>query len=116
MLDHELGAAHSRGDRAVSADQFKRLMPSTRLIEQGSDDRGDVGAGDGASGDRRGREADPAGGGSVGEAAGAAGPRDAEPSPPATDVQQAQQNNVPTIDIAHQPDQNNHSHSQFQYM
>src|SRR5215831_17961930 len=46
-------------------------MPGTRLIEQGSDDRGDVGAGDGATGNRRGREPDPAGGRSVGEAAGA---------------------------------------------
>ncbi len=38
MLDHELGAAHCRGDRGVSADELKRLMPGTRLIEQGSEE------------------------------------------------------------------------------
>jgi hypothetical protein len=46
-------------------------MPGSRLVEQGSDDRGDVGTGNRATGDRRGRELDPAGGRSVGQAAGA---------------------------------------------
>src|SRR5215471_19475069 len=46
-------------------------MAGTGLIEQGSDDRGDVGAGDGTTGDWRGREPDLAGGSGVGEAAGA---------------------------------------------
>ena len=36
---------HGRGDRAVSADQLKGLVPGTGLVEQGSNDRGDVGAG-----------------------------------------------------------------------
>jgi hypothetical protein len=62
-------AAHGRGDWAVSADQFKRLVPGTRIVEQRSDDRCDVGAGDRATRDRPGRELDPAGGRSVGEAA-----------------------------------------------
>jgi hypothetical protein len=53
---------HGRGDRAVPADQFKRLVPGTRLVEQGSDDRGDVGARDCAIGGWRGRQPDPAGG------------------------------------------------------
>jgi hypothetical protein len=60
---------HGRGDRAVSAGQLKRLVRGARIAEQGSDDRGDVGAGDRATGDRRGCEPDPAGGRSVGEAA-----------------------------------------------
>ena len=38
------------GDRAVSADQPERLVPGTWLVEQGSYDRGDVGAGDSARG------------------------------------------------------------------
>jgi hypothetical protein len=38
------------GDRAVSADQLERLVPGTWLVEQGSYDRGDVGAGDSARG------------------------------------------------------------------
>ena len=44
-------------------------MSGTRIVEQGSDDRSDVGAGDRATGDRRGGQLDPAGGSSVGEAA-----------------------------------------------
>jgi hypothetical protein len=36
---------HGRGDRGVSAGQLERLAPGTRIIEQGSNDRGDVGAG-----------------------------------------------------------------------
>ncbi len=51
---------HGRGDRAVSAGQLERLVPGTWLVEQGGDDRGDVGAGDRARGERRGREPDPA--------------------------------------------------------
>jgi len=42
---------HGRGDRAVSAGQLERLVPGTRIVEQGSNDRGDVGAGDRATGD-----------------------------------------------------------------
>ena len=60
---------HGRGDRAVSADQLKGLVPGARLVEQGRDDRSDVGAGDRATGDRRGCEPDLASGESVGEAA-----------------------------------------------
>ena len=60
---------HGRGDWAVSADQLKRLVPGTRFVEQGGNDRGDVGAGDRAASDRRGCEPDPAGGRSVGQAA-----------------------------------------------
>ncbi len=60
---------HGRGDRAVSADQLKGLVPGTRFVEKGHNDRGDVGAGDRAAGNRRGSEPDPAGGRSVGEAA-----------------------------------------------
>ena len=40
---------HRHGDRNVPADQFQRLMPGTRLIEQGGNDRGDVGAGNRAT-------------------------------------------------------------------
>ena len=57
------------GDRGVSADQLERLVPGIRVLEQGGNDRGDVGARDRAGRDRRGREPDPAGGRSVGEAA-----------------------------------------------
>ena len=60
---------HGRADLAVSAGQLERLVPGTRFVEQGGNDRGDVGAGDRASGDRRGCEPDPAGGRSVGQAA-----------------------------------------------
>ena len=60
---------HGRGDRDVSAHQLKRLVPGTGIVEQGSNDRGDVGTGNRATGDRRGCEPDPAGGRSVGEAA-----------------------------------------------
>jgi hypothetical protein len=45
---------HGCGDRVVSTDQLKRLVPGTRVVEQGGNDRGDVGAGDRATGDRRG--------------------------------------------------------------
>ena len=45
---------HGRGDRAVSADQLKGLVPGARMVEQGRDDRIDVGAGDRATEDRRG--------------------------------------------------------------
>ena len=41
---------HGRGDRAVPAGQLERLVPGTRFVEQGGNDRGDVGAGDRASG------------------------------------------------------------------
>lgn len=58
-------ALHGRGDRGISAGQLKRLMAGAWLIEQTSDDRGDVGTGDGATRDWRGREPDPAGGRSV---------------------------------------------------
>ena len=61
-------ALHRRGDWAVSGDQFERLVPGTRTVEQGSNDRRDIGARDRATGHWRGREANPAGGGSVGEA------------------------------------------------
>src|SRR5579871_4778239 len=64
-------AVHGCGDRAVSAGQLECLVPGTRLVEQGSDDRDDVGAGDRATRDGWGREPDPAGGRSVGEGAGA---------------------------------------------
>ena len=45
-------AVHGRRDRAVSADQFQGLVPGARLIEQGGNDRGDVGAGDRSAGDQ----------------------------------------------------------------
>ena len=60
---------HGRGDRAVPADQLQGLVPGPRFVEQGRYDRGDVGAGDRASGDRRGCEPDHAGGRGVGQAA-----------------------------------------------
>ena len=60
---------HRHGDRDVPADQFERLMPGTRLVEEGGNDRGDVAAGNRATRHRRGREPDPAGGWGVGEAA-----------------------------------------------
>ena len=37
---------HGRGDRAVSAGQLEHVLPGTGFVEQGRDDRGDVGAGD----------------------------------------------------------------------
>jgi hypothetical protein len=39
-----------RGDRVVSAGQLERLVPGTGFVEQGRDDRGDVGAGDRGTG------------------------------------------------------------------
>jgi hypothetical protein len=36
---------HGRGDRAVSAGQLEHVLPGTGFVEQGRDDRGDVGAG-----------------------------------------------------------------------
>jgi len=60
---------HGRGDRGVPAGQLEGLVPGAGIVEQGGDDRGDVGAGDRASGDRRRSEPDPAGGRSVGQAA-----------------------------------------------
>ena len=56
-------------DWSVATDQFQRLVPGARLVEQGGEDRGNVGAGDRAPGDRRGCEPDSSGGGGVGEAA-----------------------------------------------
>jgi hypothetical protein len=60
---------HGRGDRAVPAGQLECLVSGTRIVEQGSDDRGDVGAGDRATAGRRGCEPDLASSRSVGEAA-----------------------------------------------
>jgi hypothetical protein len=37
---------HGRGDRTVSADQLRGLVPGTGIVEQGGNDRGDVGAGE----------------------------------------------------------------------
>jgi hypothetical protein len=37
---------HGHGDRGVSADQFEGLVPRTPIVEQGGNDRGDIGAGD----------------------------------------------------------------------
>lgn len=50
---------HGLGDGGVSAHQFGCLVAGARLVEQGRDDRGDVGAGDCAGRDRRGGESDP---------------------------------------------------------
>ena len=58
-------APYGRGDRAVCAGQLKGLVPGTRCVEQGSDDRSDVGAGDRAPRDRRGCAPDSPGGGSI---------------------------------------------------
>ena len=50
---------HGGGDRAVSAGQLERVMPGPRIVEQGSDDRGDVGAGNrAAEADLRARDLD----------------------------------------------------------
>jgi hypothetical protein len=35
---------HGCGDGAVSAGQLKDLVPGTRVVEQGSNDRSDIGA------------------------------------------------------------------------
>jgi len=43
---------HGRGDQGVSAGQLEGLVPGTWFVEQGSDDRGDVGAQIGLGGGR----------------------------------------------------------------